>query len=149
MEAVAELALSDRSQIFLFVLACHRLGLRTMIYTDDLIVVCQSADEEVLVNPVVSDIFQAADVAGACPLSLTVPPDALLPAVLAASAPVLAQGLRSLHRNLRSHQRVRRAAECALARLDSIVLVATAPALVLPSLPAAGTQTSPQVQDDS
>jgi hypothetical protein len=66
-----------------------------------------------------------------------------------ASVPALTQGLLVLLRSLRSHQRVLRVAERALTSLDSIALVATAPALVLPSLPAAGTQTSPQVQDDS
>ena len=47
-EVMDELALLDRSQMFLFVLACHRCDLRVLFFTDDMVVVGRSTVEALL-----------------------------------------------------------------------------------------------------
>jgi hypothetical protein len=127
---MAELALLDRSQIFLFVLACHRRGLRVLFFADDLVVVGRSAAETLLMHPVVVGLSRSGGSDRPARLSLPSPPAAVpaafsaLPSLPSAASgpaapatdsdPDVAQRLRALRRGLRSPPRAFRAAECAL-----------------------------------
>jgi hypothetical protein len=166
---MTELALLDRSQIFLFVLTCHRCGLRVLFFVDDLVVVGSSAVETLLMYPVVVGMSRAVGIDRPPLLSLP-PPPVVVPAAFslpsadsgpaapaADSDPALDQSLRAVRRSLRSQQRALRDAGRALARLDALAVersmarlgvLVPAPTLFLQPVPAVATQTSPSLSED-
>jgi hypothetical protein len=133
----------DRSQIFLLLaaVACHRLGLRTMVYADDLLIV-GSSDAAASPAPFLRDATPSMGVqAGSrSPAAL---PLSSLPAALAVplrrppAPPVpprtsrvgvtpLASSLRALRQHVNLQRRALRAAERSLARLESVALATVA-----------------------